>query len=162
MRGHGMQCAARSSASVYRQIRQHRRLGQHQQHLRGVRWRRGVYPITPSLLPHYIIMPPLDHAPSGSGLTSAAEPDGGAEPPSAPLSDADDAAVAGASRCAVDPGTSSSWIFRHSAPPSERTEQPGTSVHHRCARVTHDLRHHIRGERSGWWMDGRGDGFGLG
>ena len=84
---------------------------------------------TPSLLPRYIIMPPLDHAPSGSGLTSAAEPDGGAEPPSGPLSDADDAAVAGASRCAVDPGTSSSWIFRHSAPPSERTGHPTWSAH---------------------------------
>ena len=42
------------------------------------------------------------------------------------LSDAlvEDAAVAGASRCAVEPGNSSSWIFRHSAPPSERTGHP--------------------------------------
>ena len=65
------------------------------------------------------MMLPLAHA-SGSGLTSP--PDGVA----LSLSDAlvEDAAVAGASRCAVEPGTSSSWIFRHSAPPSERTGHP--------------------------------------
>ena len=65
------------------------------------------------------MMLPLAHA-SGSGLTSP--PDGVA----LSLSDAlvEDAAVAGASRCAVEPGNSSSWIFRHSAPPSERTGHP--------------------------------------
>lgn len=87
----------------------------------------------------YIIMPPFDHAPSGSGLTS---PDGGAEP-SAPLSDvAEDPAVGGASRCAVDPGTSSSWTRRHSAPPSERTVQPDMSATIVCS------------DQSGWERGG--------
>ena len=69
---------------------------------------------------YYIIIPPDVHAPSGSGLTSA--PDGGAEL-SGPLSDVAlvDEPGTGASRCAVEPGLISSWIFRHSAPPSERT-----------------------------------------
>ena len=71
---------------------------------------------------YYIIIPPDVHAPSGSGLTSA--PDGGADPSVSDVALADDAAVGGASRCAVEPGLSSSWIFRHSAPPSERTGHP--------------------------------------
>lgn len=75
--------------------------------------------------PHYIIIPPTVHEPSGSGLTSA--PDGGADPSVSDVALADDAAVGGASRCAVEPGLSSSWIFRHSAPPSERTGHPTIS-----------------------------------
>ena len=77
---------------------------------------------------HYIISPPAPHVPSGSGLTS--DPGGGTEL-SGPLSDvalADDAS-GGASRCAVEPGTSSSCSFRHSAPPSERTGHPAASAH---------------------------------
>ena len=75
---------------------------------------------------YYIIIPPAVHA-SGSGLMSA--PDGGAEL-SGPLSDvALDDPGRGASRCAVEPGTSSSCSFRHSAPPSERTGHPTWSAH---------------------------------
>ncbi|KAJ3001333.1 hypothetical protein NUW54_g6493 [Trametes sanguinea] len=76
-----------------------------------------------SLLEHINAATRSTIPPSGSGLTS--DPLGGAEP-SAPLSDvADEPVAGGASRCAVDPGMSSSCTFRHSAPPSERTEESG-------------------------------------